>query len=68
MIKKDVSKFHGPVFQMRLCSDVFLNILQLGKRIELTKLELYGKRFYRLIDGWITQAPYHLLTATFYLR
>ena len=39
-------------FYLRICGDIFLEILKFGDRRHLTKLERVGRLFHGLIDGY----------------
>ena len=39
-------------FYLRICGDIFLEILKFGDRRHLTKVERVGRRFHGLIDGY----------------
>ena len=45
-------------FVVRLCSDAFLEVIYWGDRRQLTSLEMLGKRFHLLINGWFEEAPF----------
>ena len=45
-------------FVVRLCSDVFLDVLRWGNRRQLTTLEKIGRRLYWLIDGRFKEARF----------
>ena len=45
-------------FVVRLCSDVFLEVLYWGDRRHLTKLEKIGRYLHWLIDGRFKRAPF----------
>ena len=45
-------------FVVRLCSDLFLDVLCWGDRRQLASLEKLGKRFHLLIDGCFEGTPF----------
>ena len=45
-------------FVVRICNDVLLVALSLGDRRGLTKLELVGRRFHRIIENFLQQRPF----------
>ena len=56
-------------FVVRLCSDVFLDVLDWGNRRQLAELEKLGRRFLLFIDRWFEEAPFlrlNLLIETWY--
>lgn len=44
-------------FFVRLCGDVFVEVLSYGERRRLMKLERVGRRFHRCIDGFFAKTP-----------
>ena len=45
-------------FFVRLCSDVFLEVLGWGDRSQLAFLETLGRRFFWSIDGHFGEKPF----------
>ena len=45
-------------FVVRLCSDVFLDVLRRGNRHQLAALEKIGRRLHWQIDGCFRKAPF----------
>ena len=45
-------------FVVCICNDVLLVALSLGDRRRLTKLELVGRRFHRIIEYFLQQRPF----------
>lgn len=45
-------------FLVRLCGDVFLEILRSGNRRRLAKLERVGRRFNRMIENFLGKTPF----------
>ena len=45
-------------FAVRLCSDVFLEVLRWGDRRQLVTLEKIGRRLHWQIDGCFKKAPF----------
>ena len=54
-------------FIVILCHDVILDVLQHGKRKQLTHLEAVGRRFHRVIDGNFSESPFLVLDLYFRL-
>ena len=52
-------------FVVVLCHDVILDVLQHGKRKQLTLLEAVGRRFHRVIDGNFVGSPFLVLDLYF---
>ena len=52
-------------FVVVLCHDVILDVLQHGKRKQLTLLEAVGRRFHRVIDGNFVRSPFLVLDLYF---
>ena len=45
-------------FAVRLCSDVFLDVLRWGNRRQLAALKKIGRRLHWQIDGCFRKAPF----------
>ena len=52
-------------FVVILCHDVIFDVLQCGKRKQLTLLEAVGRRFYRVIEGNFVESPFLVLDLCF---
>ena len=61
-IQRDTEEMH---FVVILCHDVILDVLQCGKRKQLTLLEAVGRRFHRVIDGNFVESPFLVLELYF---
>ena len=55
-------------FVVRVCSDVFLEVLYWGDRRHLVELEKIGRRLHWLVDGHFKQAPFLCLDLYIYWR
>ena len=51
-------KLHDIKFKARICDDVFCDMLNFGRRIELVKLEIEGRRFEHFIDRHFSVTPF----------
>ena len=56
--KVDTKREELVQFVVRVCSDVFLEVLYWGDRRHLIKLEKIGRRLHWLIDGRFKRAPF----------
>ena len=54
-------------FIVYLCYDVFLEVLQNGKRRQLAMLEAVGRRFHHAIDGNFEKTPFLIMMIKFWL-
>ena len=45
-------------FSVKLCTDVFLDVLAFGNRRRLMKFERVGRRFYWSIENRFSKKPY----------
>ena len=52
-------------FVVRVCSDMFLEVLYWGDRRHLVELEKIGRRLHWLIDGHFKRAPFLCLDLFF---
>ena len=57
-MRQNEEKDGGFEFIVRLCSDVFLEVLIFGERRRLTKLERVGRRFHLNIENFFRERPF----------
>lgn len=51
-------KHYDDAFNLHLCDDVILDVFTFGNRLELSKVEIEGVLFERLIGMRFSKAPY----------